>query len=77
MLAIRDLADKVTQYVFADLGTFLLDRTVKSFTDSNERLGYQSHPAEELIARGEQRWAGKTGKLIQLEIRLARQSSVH
>lgn len=32
MLAIRHLADRVAQYVFADLGTFMLDRAVKSIS---------------------------------------------
>jgi hypothetical protein len=32
VLAIRHLADRVAQCVFADLGTFMLDRTVKSIS---------------------------------------------
>ena len=52
MLTIRDLADRVTQHVFADFGTFLLDRTVMAFTGADERLlfGTPSHPAEEILA---------------------------
>ena len=47
MLTIRDLADRVTQHVFADFGTFLLDRMV---TDLH-RHGQIRHEAVEPIAR--------------------------
>ena len=81
MLTIRDLADRVTQHVFADFGTFLLDRTVMAFTGADERLlfGTPSHPAEEILAHGEQGWAGKTAKPLHLELRLTsdQASSVH
>jgi hypothetical protein len=81
VLTIRDLADRVTQHVFADFGTFLLDRTVKSFTGADERLlfGAPRQPAEEILAHGEQGWAGKTAKPPHLELRLTsnQASSVH
>ena len=71
MLAIWDLADRVTQHVFADFGTFLLDRTVKSFTGADESLlqSQPSHAAEEILAGGEQGWAGTTAKRLHLEHR--------
>jgi hypothetical protein len=45
--AIRHLADKVAQNVFADLGTYMLDRTVKSFINADEKRlqGVLYHPA--------------------------------
>lgn len=36
---IRHLVDKVAQHVFADLVTFILDRTVQSFIDADEKRG--------------------------------------
>jgi hypothetical protein len=76
VLAIRHLADRLAQHVFADLGTFMLDRTVKSFIGVDEKLlqGALGHPAVKAIARGEQRCAEKVAKLIDLEDRL---TSVH
>jgi hypothetical protein len=37
VLVIKELADKVAEHVFTDFGTFMLDRTVKSFTETHER----------------------------------------
>ena len=67
MLAIKHMADTVAQHVFADLGTFMLDRTVKAFIGVDEKLlqGALRNPA-----RGEQRCAEKVAKLIDLEDRL-------
>ena len=44
---IRHLVDKVAQHVFADLGTLMLDRTVQSFIDADEKRLYRTlgHPA--------------------------------
>jgi hypothetical protein len=69
VLAIRDLVDKVAQHVFADLGTFVLDRTVKSFIDADEKLLQRAlgHPAVNTFARREQCWTEKTAKLTDLE----------
>jgi hypothetical protein len=55
VLAIRRLADKVAQNAFADLGTYMLDRTVKSFIDADEKRlqGVLYHPAIKIVARGE------------------------
>ena len=36
MLAIKHLADKAAQVVFADFGSFMLERTVRSLTDPEE-----------------------------------------
>ena len=48
MPAIRHLADKVAQNVFADLGTYMLDRTVKSFINADEkRLQGVLYPRDE------------------------------
>ena len=63
MLPIRHLVDKVGQHVFADLGTFMLDRTVKSFIDADEKLlRALRHPAVNTFARREQCWTEKTAK---------------
>jgi hypothetical protein len=72
VLPIRHLVDKVGQHVFADLGTFMLDRTVKSFIDADEKLLQRAlgHPAVNTLARREQCWRGKTAKLTDLEERL-------
>lgn len=55
MPAIRHLADKVAQNVFADLGTYMLDRTVKSFINADEKRlqGVLYHPAIKIVARDE------------------------
>ena len=74
MLPIRHLVDKVAQHVFADLGTFMLDRTVKSFIDADEKQGALGHPAVKTFARHEQCCTEKTAKLTDLEERL---TSVH
>jgi hypothetical protein len=44
---IRHLVDKVAQHVFADLGTLMLDRTVQSFIDADEKRFHraQGHQA--------------------------------
>jgi hypothetical protein len=74
VLAIRHLADRVAQHVFADLGTFMLDRTVKSFIGGDKKLVALGYPAVKTIAHGEQRCVEKAAKLIDSEDRLA---SVH
>ena len=68
MLAIRHLADRLAQHVFADVGTFMLDRTVKSLIGADETLvqGASCHPAE----KTEPRCAEKAAKLFDLEDRL-------
>jgi hypothetical protein len=65
VLAIRHLADRLAQHVFADVGTFMLDRTVKSLTGADETLvqGASCHPVE----KTERRCAEKTVKLFDLE----------
>jgi hypothetical protein len=72
VLAISHLADRVAQHVFADLGTFMLDRTVKSFISAHKTLpqGALDHPAVKTNARDERRCAEKMAKLIDLENRL-------
>jgi hypothetical protein len=64
VLAIRHLADRVAQHVFADLGTFMLDRTVKSSISAHTRLpqGASDHPAVKTIARDKRRCAEKNGQ---------------
>jgi hypothetical protein len=76
VLPIKHLVDIVAQHVFADLGTFMLDRTVKAFIDADEKLlqGAQGHPAAKTFARREQCWTEKTAKLTDFEVRL---TSVH
>jgi hypothetical protein len=76
VLAIRHLADRVAQHVFADLGTFMLDRTIKAFIGADKTLVQRAlgYPAEKTIARGEQRCARRVTKLIDLE---DRPSSLH
>jgi hypothetical protein len=81
MQTMRNLADRFTQYVFADFGTFVLDRTVKSFTGASDAPLHStlSHPAEKMLERGEPGWAGERVELAQLEDRLTsgKQSPVH
>ena len=76
MLAIRHLADRVAQHVFADLGTFMLDRTIKAFiaADRARVQGALGYPAVKTIARGERRCAQRVTKPIDLE---ERPSSLH
>jgi hypothetical protein len=51
VLAIGHLADRVAQHVFADLGTFMLDRAVKSFIGADEKLvqGALGYPGVEAL----------------------------
>jgi hypothetical protein len=66
VLVIRNVADKIAQHVFADLGSFMLDRTVQSFIGANEKRlhGALGHPAAKTFARREKRWAEKTAKSV-------------
>jgi hypothetical protein len=76
VLAIRHLADRVAQHVFADLGTSVLDCMVKSFIGGDDELLQRGpvHPVAKTFARIKQRYAEKTAKFIDLE---DRPSSVH
>jgi len=67
VLAIRHLADRVAQHVFADLGTFMLDRTVKSLIAADGTLvrGALCDPA----VKTKWRCAEKATKLVDLEDR--------
>lgn len=74
MQPIRHLVDKVAQHVFADLGTLMLDRTVQSFIDADERRlhGPLGHPAVRHLRAGNSSGLKKTAKLTDLEDWLTR-----
>jgi hypothetical protein len=73
MLAIRNLADKVAQHLFANLGSFVLDRTVQSFISADGRRlhGPWAIPAVKKFARRDKSAGGKAAKLTDLEHRLS------
>jgi hypothetical protein len=56
VLPIRHLVDNIAQHIFADLGTLMLNRMVKSFIEADEKLlpGAPGHPAVKTFARREQ-----------------------
>jgi len=85
VLAIKHLADRAAQVVFADFGAFMLERTIRSLIDPDEDeelvladRGESHHPTrrldysvEKLIARGDERRCGKVARLVDLEMRLS------
>ena len=87
MLAIKHLADKAAQVVFADFGSFMLERTVRSLIDPEEsplqeleiaEKAERRHPihrldcsVERVIGHGAERRCGKLAKLVGLEARLS------
>jgi len=86
MFAISHLAEQAAQCVFADFGTFMLERTVKSLADPDRsafrKIGFRSDQAfrgterelspriVNVFARGDERRSGKIAKLANLEARL-------
>ena len=85
MLAIKHLADRAAQVVFADFGSFMLERTIRSLIDPDEsplqeltiadRAEFR-HPKHRLdwsvvIGHGVDRRCGKLAKLVDLEARLS------
>jgi hypothetical protein len=81
VFAIKYLADRAAQVVFADFGTFMLERTVKSIVDPDDcelqesaipdRTEFRHAAVEKLIVRGDDRRYGKVAKLVDLEMRLS------
>jgi hypothetical protein len=86
VLAIKHLADRAAQVVFADFGSFMLERTIRSLIDPDERPLQEltiadkaefRHPThrldwsvERVIGHGVDRRCGKLAKLVDLEARL-------
>jgi hypothetical protein len=87
VIAIKHLADRAAQVVFADFGSFMLERTVRSLIDPDQgELGElvsanktEFHHAtrrldcavEKVIGHGADRRCGKIAKLVDLEVRLS------
>ena len=86
MFAISHLAEQAGQRVFADFGTFMLERTVKSWADPDRsafrKTGSRYDEAfcgtereltpriVKVFARVDERRSGKIAKLANLEARL-------
>jgi hypothetical protein len=87
VLAIKHLADRAAQVAFADFGSFMLERTIRSLIDPDEnplqelRIAEKAefrHPThrldcsvERVIGHGADRRCGKLAKLVDLEARLS------
>jgi hypothetical protein len=68
VLAISHLAEQAGQGAFADFGTFMLERTVKSLADPDRR---PTPRIVKVFARRDERRSGKIAKLADLQARLS------
>ena len=87
VLSIKHLADRAAQVVFADFGSFMLERTIRSLIDPEESPLQElaiaekaefRHPThrldcsvEKVIGHGVDRRCGKLAKLVDLQVRLS------
>jgi len=74
VFTIKHLADVAGQRIFADFGTFMLERTIKTFIQLDDTVvrndEFEGVSVKKGYAHGCDRRHGKIAKLIDLEIRL-------